>query len=54
MACVSLTWATASRQPLPRGGLVLDPMGPKEVRAELLRVVGTYDALLKFLNAARA
>ncbi|MBG9386394.1 Bug family tripartite tricarboxylate transporter substrate binding protein [Caenimonas aquaedulcis] len=36
-----------------RGGLVLDPMGPKEVRAELQRVVGTYDTLLKFLNAAK-
>jgi tripartite-type tricarboxylate transporter receptor subunit TctC len=33
------------------GGLVLDPMGPAEVRAELLRVVGTYDTLLKYLNS---
>jgi tripartite-type tricarboxylate transporter receptor subunit TctC len=33
-----------------RGGLVLDPLGPTEIRAELQRVVGTYDALLKYLN----
>lgn len=37
-----------------RAGLVLDPMGPNEVRAELQRVVGTYETLIKYLNANKS
>jgi len=37
-----------------RGGLVLDPMAPDEVRSELLRVAGTYERLIRFLHPDKA
>lgn len=36
-----------------KGGLVLDPLGPDEIRAELTRVVGVYGALLQHLNPSK-
>ena len=36
-----------------RGGLVLDPMGPDEIRAELARVAGVYEVLIRHLNSQK-
>jgi tripartite-type tricarboxylate transporter receptor subunit TctC len=33
-----------------RAGLVLDPIGPDQIRAEIVRVTGTYAQLIKFLD----